>query len=99
MPRRLAAIMFTDIAGFTQLAQVDEPGALRLLQEQEKLVRPLLPVHQGRRVKSTGDGLLLEFEDALVSRIDPPHLAPRGESMRFAPGSWNAARRPADPDR
>jgi len=57
--------MFTDIAGFTQLAQADEPGALRLVQEQEKLLRPLLAVHQGRRVKSTGDGLLLEFENAL----------------------------------
>jgi TolB-like protein/class 3 adenylate cyclase/Tfp pilus assembly protein PilF len=65
MPRRLAAIMFTDIAGYTQLAQTDESGALRLLQEQEKLVRPLLAVHQGRKVKSMGDGLLLEFEDAL----------------------------------
>ena len=65
MPRRLAAIMFTDIAGYTQLAQADEPGALRLLREQEKLVRPLLAVHQGRKVKSMGDGLLLEFEDAL----------------------------------
>ena len=65
MPRRLAAIMFTDIAGYTQLAQADEPGALHLLQEQEKLVRPLLATHQGRRVKSIGDGLLLEFEDVL----------------------------------
>ena len=65
MPRRLAAIMFTDIAGYTQLTQADEPGALRLLQEQEKLIRPLLAVHQGRKVKSTGDGFLLEFEDVL----------------------------------
>jgi adenylate cyclase len=65
MPRRLAAIMFTDIAGYTQLAQTDESGALRLLREQEKIVRPLLAVHQGRKVKSMGDGLLLEFEDAL----------------------------------
>ena len=65
MPRRLVAIMFTDIAGFTPLTQVDEPGALGLVQEQEKLVRRLLAAHQGRRVKSTGDGLLLEFKNAL----------------------------------
>lgn len=65
MARRLAAIMFTDIAGYTSLAQADEGAALRLLQEQEKLIRPLLAVHQGRKVKSIGDGLLLEFEDAL----------------------------------
>ena len=65
MVRRLAAIMFTDIVGYSALAQADEAGALRLLHEQEKLVRPLLAMHQGRKVKSIGDGLLLEFEDAL----------------------------------
>ena len=65
MPRRLAAIMFTDIAGYTALSQTDEPAALRLLQDQERLVRGLLEVHQGRWVKSMGDGLLLEFPDAL----------------------------------
>lgn len=63
--RRLAAIMFTDMVGFTASAQADEATALKLLREQEKLIRPLLAAHHGRRVKSTGDGLLLEFEDAL----------------------------------
>jgi adenylate cyclase len=65
MPRRLAAIVFTDLAGYSQLAQSNESGALRLLQEQERLVRPLLTAHEGRKVKSMGDGLLLEFENAL----------------------------------
>ena len=65
MSRRLAAIMFTDLTGYTELAQADEAGALRLLQEQEKLVRPVLEVHRGRKVKSMGDGLLIEFPDAL----------------------------------
>jgi adenylate cyclase len=65
MARRLAAIMFTDIAGYTSMAQADEAGALRLLQEQERLVRPVLEAHRGRRVKSMGDGLLFEFPDAL----------------------------------
>jgi len=65
MPRRLAAIMFTDIAGYTALAQQDEAAALRLLREQERLVRPLLAIHRGRKVKSIGDGLLLEFVNAL----------------------------------
>jgi adenylate cyclase len=63
--RRLAAIVFTDIAGYTTLTQADEGGALRLVQEQEKLVRPLLEAHRGRKVKSMGDGLLLEFPNAL----------------------------------
>ncbi len=57
--------MFTDIVGFTPLTQDDERGALRVLQEQEELVSPLLAAHQGRKIKSIGDGLLIEFEDAL----------------------------------
>jgi adenylate cyclase len=65
MPRRLAAIMFTDIAGYTAMTQADEKGALRLLHDQERLLRPLLEKHRGRRVKSMGDGLLLEFPNAL----------------------------------
>ncbi len=63
--RRLAAIMFTDIAGYTSLSQTDEPGALRLLEEQESLVRPILELHRGRQVKSMGDRLLIEFSNAL----------------------------------
>jgi adenylate cyclase len=65
MARRLAAILFSDIDGFTALTQRDEKAALELLQEQESLVLPLLETHRGRRVKSTGDGLLLEFSNAL----------------------------------
>jgi adenylate cyclase len=57
--------MFTDIAGFTALAQADEAGALRLLQEQDRLVRPILEAHRGRKVKSIGDGELIEFANVL----------------------------------
>ncbi|HXW67301.1 MAG TPA: adenylate/guanylate cyclase domain-containing protein [Thermoplasmata archaeon] len=63
--RRLAAIVFTDLVGSTELAQADERGALELIQQQEKLARPLVAEHHGRIVKSTGDGLLLEFPSAL----------------------------------
>ena len=65
MTRRLAAIMFTDLVGSTQLAQRDEKAALQLLREQENLVRPILEAHRGRLVKSTGDGFLVEFGNAL----------------------------------
>ncbi len=57
--------MFTDIAGFTPLTQTDEAGALQLVQDQEELIRPLLAQFQGREVKSTGDGFLVEFDSAL----------------------------------
>jgi len=57
--------MFTDMVGFTHGAQLDERGTLGRLAEQEALVRPLVDDHQGRVVKSTGDGLLVEFPSAL----------------------------------
>jgi len=63
--RRLAAIMFTDMVGFTASTQTDEASALKLLREQERLVRPLLKTHKGREIKSTGDGFLVEFDSAL----------------------------------
>jgi adenylate cyclase len=65
--RRLAAIMFTDLVGYTALTQTDEARTLELLRDQEELVRPLLAVHHGREVKSTGDGFLVEFDSALMA--------------------------------
>jgi adenylate cyclase len=63
--RRLAAIMFTDMVGYTAATQTNEARALELLREQEKLIRPLLKTHKGRKIKSTGDGFLVEFDSAL----------------------------------
>jgi len=57
--------MFTDLAGFTSKTHEDEAGALRMLREQESLVRPLVEAHGGRQVKAIGDGFLLEFPNAL----------------------------------
>jgi len=57
--------MFTDMVGSTTLAQSDEAEALRLQDEQERLVRPLFAAHQGREIKSMGDGFLAEFDSAL----------------------------------
>jgi adenylate cyclase len=57
--------MFTDMVGSTASAQANESQALQLRAEQERLVRPLFAAHQGREVKSMGDGFLAEFDSAL----------------------------------
>ncbi len=59
--RRLAAIMFTDIAGFTQLSSEDEKAALHLLDSQRMLLQPIVRQHDGTWLKEMGDGLLISF--------------------------------------
>jgi adenylate cyclase len=63
--RRLAAVMFTDTVGFTASTQSNEGRTLDLLRQQAELLRPLVSLHQGREIKSTGDGFLVEFDSAL----------------------------------
>jgi len=63
--RRLAAVMFTDTVGFTASTQANEGRTLDLLRHQAELLRQLFALHQGREIKSTGDGFLVEFDSAL----------------------------------
>lgn len=65
--RRLAAIMFTDLVGFTKLGQQDEERALKLRKEHQSLLRPVFAAHGGREVKTMGDGFLVEFASAIES--------------------------------
>ena len=63
--RRLAAIMFTDMVGYSARAQSDEAGALGLLDRHNRLLRPIFSKFHGREVKTVGDAFVVEFESAL----------------------------------
>ena len=59
--RRLAAIVAADVAGYSRLMGLDEVGTARTLREHRKVTDAVVEKHGGRLVKSTGDGVLLEF--------------------------------------
>ncbi len=60
--RRLTAILAADVAGYSRLMGVDEEGTLAQLKaHRQALVDPKITEHRGRIVKTTGDGMLVEF--------------------------------------
>src|SRR6516162_7957644 len=59
--RRLAAIVAADVAGYSRLMGLDEVGTVRTLREHRAVTDALVAKHGGRIVKTTGDGVLLEF--------------------------------------
>src|SRR6202790_5111848 len=64
--RRLAAVLAADVAGYSRLMGADEEGTLaRLKAIRKKLVDPTIADCRGRIVKTTGDGLLVEFASAV----------------------------------
>src|SRR5690349_21860780 len=76
--RRLAAILAADVAGYSRLMGADEEGTLRLLKAlRAGLIDPTIAEHNGRIVKTTGDGLLVEFASVV-------------DAMRCA-NAWQAA--------
>ena len=66
MERRLAAVLAADVAGYSRLMGHDEEGTLGQLKMFRKtLVDPKIAMHRGRIVKTTGDGMLVEFASAV----------------------------------
>jgi adenylate cyclase len=64
--RRLAAILAADVAGYSRLMGADDEGTLqRLRAHRRKLVDPKIREHHGRIVKTTGDGMLVEFSSVV----------------------------------
>ncbi len=72
MERRLAAIMATDVVGYSRLIRADEEGTLSALKAlRADLIDPKIAEHNGRIVKLMGDGMLVEF----ASVVDAVHAA------------------------
>src|SRR6476619_4319330 len=66
MERRLAAILAADIVGYSRLAGADEDRILaRLRALRSDLIDPIIAVHNGRVVKRTGDGAIVEFRSVV----------------------------------
>lgn len=68
--RRLAAILAADVAGYSRLMAADEVGTLEALKAcRREVVDPAITTHNGRIVKTTGDGMLVEFASAVDAVI------------------------------
>ena len=63
--RRLAAIMFTDIVGYSAMAQRNDALALELLEEHRRILRGIFVRFGGEEVKTIGDAFMVEFSSAL----------------------------------
>ena len=82
--RRLAAILAADVAGYSRLMGLDETGTLsRLRSCRRDLIDPKIAEHKGRIVKTTGDGLLIEFP-SVVEAVACAVAVQRGMAERNA---------------
>ncbi|NNE83941.1 MAG: adenylate/guanylate cyclase domain-containing protein [Alphaproteobacteria bacterium] len=91
--RRLAAIVFADVVGYSRLMSADETGTLAALRaHRAELLDPLIAQHGGRIVKTMGDGLFLEFP-SVVDAVKCALEIQRGMFERNAATPDNAALR------
>jgi class 3 adenylate cyclase/pimeloyl-ACP methyl ester carboxylesterase len=83
--RKLAAILAADVAGYSRLMGADEEGTLaRLKAHRRELIDPNIAEHRGRVVKTTGDGILIEFP-SVVDAVRCAVEVQRGMNERNAP--------------
>jgi hypothetical protein len=93
--RRLAAILAADVAGYSRLIGADEGGTLQALRAiRAELLDPTIAEHSGRLVKTTGDGVLVEFGsvvDALRCATEVQGGWPNGTRPRLPTSASSSA--------
>ena len=84
MERRLSAILAADVVGYSRLMGANEVGTLTSLKtHRAELIDPTISEHQGRIVKLTGDGMLVEFP-SVVNAVECAAEVQRGMRSRNA---------------
>src|SRR6476469_1841499 len=91
MEHRLAAVLAADMAGFSRLMEADEAGTLaRLKTHRIELIDPAIAKNHGRIIKTTGDGMLVEFHsivDAVLCAAEIQRRMAR-RNTDVAPARW-----------
>jgi adenylate cyclase len=87
--RKLAAIMFTDIVGFSRQMGADEAHMLRLLAVHNQLIERAVAAHHGQIIKSTGDGFLVEFPSVV-------HAVQCAQAMQLQLRAYNTEKEKAE---
>lgn len=87
--RQLAAIMFTDIVGYTALMGKDEQKAFEILQKNRDIQRPLIEQNSGKWIKELGDGVLVSFptvSDAVNAAVSIQQICNEGKEFKLRIG-------------
>ena len=92
--RRLAAILAADVVGYSRLMGLDEAGTAQAVREHRVAADPLITEHGGRVVRTTGDGILIEFASVVgvvECALALQRLAASGTPQSPPNAEWNGA--------
>src|SRR5215207_3287562 len=87
--RRLAAIMFTDIVGFSRQMGADEAHMLRLLDVHNQIIQQAVAAHYGTVIKTVGDAFLVDFPSVV-------HAVQCAQQIQAQFRTYNTNREPAE---